>query len=111
MELLADTAYGSDNNHRRRQRHGVELVSPAPGKASGDKQTGHVGDIEFFRDLSCVLRASKMSRALCERFADSDDLRRAAAAKDSGLEHLESGLFAEALEATEATFLEFMRDC
>jgi len=31
-ELAADTAYGSDENHQRAAAHGIELISPVPGR-------------------------------------------------------------------------------
>ena len=36
-ELLADTAYGSDENVGLAAEHGVELIAPAPGKPSGER--------------------------------------------------------------------------
>jgi hypothetical protein len=41
-ELVADTAYGSDDNFCRCQRYGVELVAPVPGKCSEAKSSGEV---------------------------------------------------------------------
>jgi hypothetical protein len=41
-EMVADTAYGSDDNFCRRKLHGVELVAPVPGKCSEPKASGEV---------------------------------------------------------------------
>ena len=41
-EMLADTAYGSDENFCRCQSYGVGLVAPVPGKCSEQKASGEV---------------------------------------------------------------------
>ena len=41
-EMVADTAYGSDDNFCRCKRYGVELAAPVPGKCSEPKASGEV---------------------------------------------------------------------
>jgi hypothetical protein len=41
-EMVADTAYGSDDNFCRCKMFGVELAAPVPGKCSEQKATGEV---------------------------------------------------------------------
>ncbi len=40
--LVADTAYGSDDNDCTSAHYGVELISPVPGKPSEEKASGQV---------------------------------------------------------------------
>lgn len=52
-EILADTAYGSDENVQASAEDGVELVSPVPGKApNGEAMT--VGDFEVEEQTETV---------------------------------------------------------
>jgi hypothetical protein len=44
-ELLADTAYGSDENVQAGAARGVELVAPVPGKSPGEKTMG-IGEFD-----------------------------------------------------------------
>jgi len=39
-QMVADTAYGSDENYVRSQRYGVDLIAPVPGKESESKANG-----------------------------------------------------------------------
>lgn len=39
-QMVADTAYGSDENYVRSQRYGVDLVAPVPGQESESKASG-----------------------------------------------------------------------
>ena len=41
-EMVADTAYGSDDNFCRCKMYGVELTAPVPGKCSEQKASGEV---------------------------------------------------------------------
>jgi hypothetical protein len=39
-QMVADTAYGSDENYVRSQRYGVDLVAPVPGQESESNTSG-----------------------------------------------------------------------
>jgi len=41
-EMVADSAYGGDNNFCRCKMAGLELTAPVPGKCSGRKASGVV---------------------------------------------------------------------
>ena len=48
-EMVADTAYGSDENYCRCKRYGVDLSAPVPGKCSELKASGEVFTETDFR--------------------------------------------------------------